>query len=126
LNSQVTAALGTAIAFSIESVSDFVGNTNEDIFSWTFVVAEPPCGQAEFLADFAAGHIVLTSASNLRDGINISIYNPAQASQAWVDNLRIQSIELLYRKVHSPIWIHALDMEGNPAEFYDDVSASGL
>ncbi len=106
---------------SIESVSDIVGNTNMDVFSWTFVVEETACGRAEFLGNLAASQLVLNSASSQTNGVNVSIFNPDHSVQPWVKNLRIQSIALVYRKLRSSDWVKALDVRGNPAEFYDDV-----
>ena len=106
---------------SLESVADLVGNTNMDVFSWTFVVEETACGRAEFLGNLASTQLVLNSASSLASGVNVSVYNPDQSVQPWVKNLRIQSIALVYRTLHSSDWISALDVQGNAAEFYDDV-----
>ena len=105
----------------LESVADLVGNFNEDGFSWTFVVEEAACGRSEFLGDLTAAPLVLSSASSLAAGVPVSIYNPDQSIQAWVDNLRINSIALVYRKARSAQWIPALNMQGNPALFFDDV-----
>ena len=113
---------GASVTVSIESVADVVGNTNMDVFSWTFVVEEPTCGRAEFMDNLASSHFVLNSASNNANGINVSVYNPDQSVLPWIKNLRIQSIALVYRKLRSSDWVPALDIQGNPAEFYDDVS----
>ncbi len=112
---------GSSVTVSLESVADLVGNTNLNVFSWTFVVEETACGRAEFLGNLASSQLALNSASSLASGINVSVYNPDQSVKPWIDNLRIQSIALVYRKLHSSDWVSALDMQGNAAEFYDDV-----
>ncbi len=106
---------------NLESLRDLVGNTNMDVFSWTFVVEETACGRVEFLGNLASSQLALNSAFNLASGINVSVYNPDQSVKPWIDNLRIQSIALVYRKLHSSDWVPALDMQGHATEFYDDV-----
>ncbi len=120
---QFAAVTGVSVTVNIESASDLAGNTNSNKFSWSFVVEEPACGRAEFLGDLVSSQLVLNSASNLAAGVDVSVYNPDQATQTWVDNLRIQSIELVYRSAHSATqWMQALDLQGSPVEFFDDVS----
>jgi hypothetical protein len=106
----------------IENVVDLAGNANKEGFSWSFAVEEPACGRAEFLGDLASSQLVLNSANGFEGGVDVSIYNPDQSTQAWVDNLRIQSIALVYRSAQSASpWLEALDNQGNPVQFFDDV-----
>ncbi len=113
---------GVLVIVDIESVSDLAGNTNSDKFSWSFVVEEPACGRAEFMGNLASSRLVINSATSSIGGLDVSIYNPDQATQTWVDNQRIQLIELVYRGSHSSPWIQALDRQDNLVQFYDDVS----
>jgi hypothetical protein len=41
-----------------------------------------------------------------------------------VENTRIDSIDLMYRKHGAKDWLSALDINGNQAAFYDDVSGA--
>ncbi len=85
---------------------------------------EPPCGRAEFsgLSVSAASAFVINSATPLVDGIiSIAAYNPTHKDLSWVQNTRIEKIDLLYRKLGSSPWLPALDINGDPAAFYDDV-----
>ncbi len=86
---------------------------------------EPPCGRAEFSGlsvSGAASAFVVNSATPLVDSvISIAAYNPTHKDLSWVQNTRIEKIDLLYRKLGSNPWQPALDINGDPAAFYDDV-----
>jgi hypothetical protein len=95
-------------------------------FSWTVGVQEPECGQAEFYGlDTTSGvsAFVVNSRTPLANGVmNVSAYNPKHKELSWVQNTRINKIDLLYRKSATVSWLPALNGNGDPAEFYDDVS----
>jgi hypothetical protein len=106
-------------------IIDLADNTLATPFSWTFGVQEPPCGRAEFSGlsvSSAASAFGVNSATPLVDGvISIAAYNPTHKDLSWVQNTRIEKIDLLYRKLGSSPWQPALDINGDPAAFYDDV-----
>jgi hypothetical protein len=106
------------------AVADLAGNALKS-FSWTFGVQEPECGQAEFYgiatSSITSAYIV-NALTPLADGVmSVNAYNPKHKELSWVQNTRIQKIDLLYRKSASIYWLPALDTQGNPAAFFDDV-----
>ena len=102
------------------------GNIPTAPFSWTFGVQEHICGQAEFYGietSSVASAFIVNAQTPLASGFTVTAYNPTHEDLSWIENTRIKSITLLYRKVGSSNWLVALDIKGNPAAFYDDVRA---
>ena len=86
------------------------------------------CGQAEFYGmeastNTASAFIVNVFTSLTNGVIDVNAYNPKHKELSWVQNTRIKNITLEYRKSGSRQWSDALDVNGNPAEFFDDVRA---
>jgi hypothetical protein len=120
---QFEAARGEQVTISVFT-TDLAGNRASSPFSWTFGVQEPECGRAEFygINTTINSALVFNSSTLLVDGAaKITAYNPNHKELSWVHNTRIETIDLLYRKSGFNDWLPALDMNGNPAAFYDDV-----
>ena len=121
---QYTLALGSQATISVLA-ADFNGNFDDAPFSWTFGVQESSCGQAEFYdleTSSLAAPLVINSATPMTDGrVTVTAYNPSHKELSWVQNTRIKNITLMYRASGSSKLQPALDVNGSPAEFFDDV-----
>ncbi len=87
---------------------------------------EQECGRAEFhgIKTSADSALVVNSLTPVVNGaIIITAHNPNHKELSWVQNTRIEVIDLLYRKSGALKWVGAKDVNGNPAAFYDDVRA---
>jgi hypothetical protein len=106
---------------------DLAGNPLVSPFSWTFGIQEQDCGQAEFVNMATSGllftYLINTMTPLLDGGISVAAYNPDHKKMSWLQNTRIEHIDLLYRKSESMNWLPALNPAGFPAEFFDDVSS---
>ena len=84
------------------------------------------CGQAEFYGidtnSKGSAYVVNAMTPLVNNAITISAYNPTHKELSWVENTRIEQIDLLYRNHGSSSWAPALDVNANHAAFYDDVS----
>ncbi len=109
------------------AVSDLAKNVLKP-YSWTFGVQEPTCGQADFYSivkgSVPSVYVVNSYTSLIDNSVNVSAYNPNHKDLSWVENTRIDSIDLMYRKHGAKDWLSALDINGNQAAFYDDVSGA--
>jgi hypothetical protein len=105
---------------------DMAGNPVEAPFSWTFGVLDQPCGTAEFYSLDSKritnpGYVVNAMTPLIDGALSVMAYNPQHGELSWLQNTRIEHIDLLYRKISSLSWQPALDINGNAAEFFDDV-----
>ncbi len=114
--------------FVVDAVSDLAGNAAESPASTSVTVGFIPCGRAEFSGNNLTSiqtAFVVNSKTPLTDGaVDITALNPDGESLHWINNARIQSISLLYRKSGTSEWLPALDSAGSAARFVDSVSLS--
>ncbi len=114
--------------FAVDSISDLVGNVAESPASTSVAVGFIPCGRAEFsgnnLTSIQTAFVVNSKTPLTGGAVNITALNPDRDSIQWINNARIQSIALLYRKSGSSDWLPALDSTGSAARFVDSVSLS--
>ena len=114
--------MGSLLTVTAQQFFDVNGNINTQPYSFSFRTIASSCGRAEFTGDVSVGMVVNSLTPTTNNEVRVDIFNPDQATQAWVYNLRIRSIELVYRLAGSQQWISALNARSEPVLFFDDVS----